>query len=187
MNYFFSIKKGKVDKSVKNITFFSLKCFFNELLNSEYYVFSHFCIINSGWDINKNKDNNAFNQTKYISFLNYKMQCNTLLFNILKETPDAPRMVNIFCEETSASVQWISSFNGGDTQKFAVVVSNSHFETSYSDFIPDTGENEIHSKIIQNLQPSSEYLFSVSARNRLGESTSEKFKCTTKQKGFTFF
>lgn len=121
------------------------------------------------------------------SFLNYKMQCNTLLFNKLKETPDAPRMVKIFCEETSASVQWISSFNGGDTQEFAVVVSNGHFETSYSDFIPDTGENEIHSKIIQKLQPSSEYLFSVSARNKLGESTSEKFKCTTKQKGFTFF
>lgn len=121
------------------------------------------------------------------SFLNYKMQCNTLLFNKLKETPDAPRMVKIFCEETSASVQWISSFNGGDTQEFAVVVSNGHFETSYSDFIPDTGENEIHSKIIQNLQPSSEYLFSVSAHNKLGESTSEKFKCTTKQKGFNFF
>lgn len=115
------------------------------------------------------------------------MQCNTLLFNILKETPDAPRMVKIFCEKTSASVQWISSFNGGDTQEFAVVVSNGHFETSYSDFIPDSGESEIHSKIIQNLQPSSEYLFSVSARNKHGESTSEKFKCTTKQTGFTFF
>lgn len=31
--------------------------FFNEFLNLEYYVFSYFCIINLGWDINKNKDN----------------------------------------------------------------------------------------------------------------------------------
>lgn len=88
-------------------------------------------------------------------------------------------------------MQWISSFNGGDTQEFAVVVSNGKFQTTYSDFIPDKGENEILSKHIKNLQPSSEYLFSVSARNSIGESTSEKVKCTTQKQGrisfFSFF
>lgn len=112
------------------------------------------------------------------SFLNYKMQCNTLLFNKLKETPDAPRMVKIFCEETSASVKWISSFNGGDTQEFAVVVSNGHFETSYSDFIPDTGENEIHSKIIQNLQSTCfPFLLGINSENpRLKNSNAQQNK-----------
>lgn len=87
-------------------------------------------------------------------------------------------------------MQWISSFNGGDTQEFAVVVSNGKFQTSYSDFIPDKGNNKILIEHIKNLQPSLEYLFSVSARNSHGESTSEKVKCTTQKQGpisFFFF
>lgn len=55
--------------------------------------------------------------------------------------PNIPRDLTLTCEVTSASVHWVSSFNGGDTQTFTVVAFNVKYGTRYSERIPDMGEN----------------------------------------------
>lgn len=75
----------------------------------------------------------------------------------------------------------MSSFNGGDIQFFTVIALNSQQQQSTSDIISDNGENEIHSTYVQNLQPSTTYVFYVSAQNRHGLSSSENITCTTKE------
>lgn len=86
-----------------------------------------------------------------------------------------PGNIKIDCEETRARVQWRSSFNGGDPQFFTVFASNGQ----QSDNISDRGENVIHSTFVQHLQPSTVYVFYVSAQNSHGFISSEKFRCTT--------
>lgn len=101
--------------------------------------------------------------------------------------PNIPRDVTLTCEVTSASVHWVSSFNGGDTQTFTVVAFNVKYGTRYSERIPDMGENTAHSNFIHNLQPSTSYSFHVSAENSHGNSSSENIICTTQNKGNNFF
>lgn len=96
--------------------------------------------------------------------------------------PNIPRDVTLTCEVTSASVHWVSSFNGGDTQTFTVVAFNVKYGTRYSERIPDMGENTAHSNFIHNLQPSTSYSFHVSAENSHGNSSSENIICTTQNK-----
>lgn len=97
--------------------------------------------------------------------------------NTLTGKPNSPGNIEIFCEKTSANVQWKSSFNGGDPQLFTIFASNGQqFE---SELISDRGENEIHSAFIQNLQPSTTYVFYVSAQNSHGLISSERINCTT--------
>lgn len=93
--------------------------------------------------------------------------------------PSMPRNTKIVCETTGAKVQWISSFNGGDVQSFTVTAINGQYKQSESDTLADMGEYKIHSTYIQNLQPSTMYMFYVSARNRHGFSSSENISCTT--------
>lgn len=100
--------------------------------------------------------------------------------------PDEPRQILATCEITAARVQWISSFDGGDSQTFTVFALNSQYETRYSDPTSDTGENIVHAAYVQNLQPSVSYVFYVFAQNRHGNSSSENFTCTTLEKGRLF-
>lgn len=100
--------------------------------------------------------------------------------------PDILRDVTLTCEVTGASVHWVSSFNGGDTQTFTVVAFNVQYGTSYSERIPDIGENMVHSYSIHNLQPSTLYMFYVSAENKHGISSSENLFCTTQNQGNSF-
>lgn len=86
-----------------------------------------------------------------------------------------PVSIETVCEETLAKVQWKSSFNGGDPQLFTVIASNGQ----QSNNISDKGENVIHSTLVQHLQPSTMYVFYVSARNSHGFILSEKISCTT--------
>lgn len=89
--------------------------------------------------------------------------------------PSMPVNIEIVCEETHAKVQWTSSFNGGDRQVFTIFASNGQ----HSVHIPDKGENVIHLAIIENLQPSTTYVFYVSAQNSHGFISSERISCTT--------
>lgn len=107
--------------------------------------------------------------------LNYRVSN----FTFLTGRPNKPRTIESVCEVTRARVQWKSSFNGGDHQSFTVIALNGHDIESKSDIISDKGENEIHSKFIQNLKPSTPYVFYVSARNSFGFSSSENISCTT--------
>lgn len=97
--------------------------------------------------------------------------------NIHIGKPNMPGDIKIVCEETRARVQWKSSFNGGDPQLFTVFSSNGQ----QSEHIPDRGENRIHITYIQNLQPSTAYVFYVSAQNSHGFSSSERISCTTSE------
>lgn len=97
-----------------------------------------------------------------------------------------PTIDNFLCGVTSARVQWISSFDGGDSQWFTIVALNSLYIESKSDNISDKGINEIHSASVQNLKPSTMYVLYVSAQNSHGLSSSENISCTT-ERGKTYF
>lgn len=114
----------------------------------------------------------------------YKLCLHSSLFITVR--PDIPRNLTVNCDQTGARIQWISGFNGGDTQTFKVFILNGKDKIS-SDRIFDNGENLVHSNYIQNLQPSVTYAFYVSAFNQRGYSSSDNLTCTTLNKGiFTF-
>lgn len=98
---------------------------------------------------------------------------------LLTGKPTMPERVEIVCEVKRARVQWRSSFNGGDPQSFTVIALNGQQRESRSDNISDKGENAIHSTFVQNLQPSTTYVFYVIAQNSHGLSSSENVSCTT--------
>ena len=52
-------------------------------------------------------------------------------------------------------------------------------EASRSEPIHDEGENKLHNTQIQNIQPSTTYTIYVVAKNKHGNSSSEKMKCNT--------
>nr|XP_034303739.1 titin-like isoform X4 [Crassostrea gigas] len=104
----------------------------------------------------------------------------TVIVNVIKQRkPDLPRNIEVTCKVTGAIVQWISSFNGGDTQNFTVITLSGHDGTSLYNGLNDMGENEIHVTYVSNLQPSVTYWFSVSAKNSYGSSSSKAISCTT--------
>lgn len=107
----------------------------------------------------------------------------TIFVNVLpQKSPESARNMTIQCEETSAKVQWISSFDGGDKQMFTVSVLSGMDQIIISNDIPDKGENTVHDIYVQNLQPSSKYTFYVSAQNRRGNSSTENITCITLNK-----
>lgn len=115
-------------------------------------------------------------------------ECSHLdIYIFFLEKPDIPRDVTLTCEVTDANVHWVSSFNGGERQIFTVVAFNVQYGTIYSERIPDMGENMVHSYFIHNLQPSTLYLFYVSAENKHGNSSSRNIVCTTQKQGNIFF
>lgn len=95
------------------------------------------------------------------------------------EKPNMPILSEVVCEVTQAIVKWKSTFNGGDAQLFTAIALNGFYKESYSGPMADKGENEIHSATVQNLKPSTKYLFYVSANNSHGESSSKNFSCMT--------
>ncbi|XP_065933069.1 hemicentin-1-like isoform X2 [Magallana gigas] len=105
------------------------------------------------------------------SYGNFKVIINV----IPQRKPNVPVSIEIVCEETRAKVQWKSSFNGGDPQLFTVIASSGQ----QSNNISDRGENVFHSTFVQHLQPSTMYVFYVSAQNSHGIISSEKKSCTT--------
>ena len=106
---------------------------------------------------------------------------NHLIFIWGTGRPETPKSIAVVCEITQASVQWISSFNGGDQQYFTVVILNGQDGTNISYRFHDKGENELHAAHISNLQPSVTYWFVVSAKNSYGSSLSEITRCKTLQ------
>lgn len=73
----------------------------------------------------------------------------------------------------------MSSFDGGDSQTFTVYAILAQQQASRSELVDDAGENKPHSTEILNLQPSTEYIFYVVAKNKHGSSSSEKMECKT--------
>lgn len=90
-----------------------------------------------------------------------------------------PIISEVVCEVTQATVKWKSTFNGGDDQSFTAIALNGLNKESDSGTIADKGETKLHSAIVQNLRPSTKYLFYVSTYNRHGESLSNNISCTT--------
>lgn len=95
------------------------------------------------------------------------------------EKPNMPILSEVVCEVTQAIVKWKSTFNGGDAQLFTAIALNGFYKESYSGPMADKGENEMHSATVQNLKPSTKYLFYVSANNSHGETSSKNFSCMT--------
>lgn len=48
----------------------------------------------------------------------------------MTEKSSMPNFTEIVCEVTSAKVQWISSFNGGDNQSFTVTAMYGQYKES---------------------------------------------------------
>lgn len=133
----------------------------NVIPQSEYDQFCHY------YNFRNIKKNNKLRLTVY----------NKLYFLYIIDTgkPNMPKNIKLVCEATRAEVKWKSSFNGGDSQLFTVFASNGQ----QSDKISDKGENLIHSTFVQHLQPSTMYVFYVSAQNSHGLISSENISCTT--------
>ena len=93
--------------------------------------------------------------------------------------PDRPRDVETICNIKSAKIQWMSSFNGGDSQTFTVYAILARQEASRSEPVHDKGENKLHNTQLFNLQPSTKYAFHVVAQNKHGNISSEKRECKT--------
>ena len=93
--------------------------------------------------------------------------------------PTSPRIWKASCNGKSAKIEWISSFNGGDSQTFFALGLIGQHEVTRSEAIKDRGENKIHHTELQNLQPSTKYVFYVVAKNRHGNSSSNQMECTT--------
>ena len=93
--------------------------------------------------------------------------------------PNSPRIEKATCNINSAKIEWISSFNGGDSQTFFVLAILDQQKVTRSEYMKDRGENEIHDTELQNLQPSTKYVFYVVAKNKHGNSSSGEIKCTT--------
>lgn len=73
----------------------------------------------------------------------------------------------------------MSFFNSGDHQTFTVHSLIAQQEASRSETLRDWGENKLHYVHLQNLQPSTHYVFYVVAQNKYGNSSSEMVSCIT--------
>ena len=93
--------------------------------------------------------------------------------------PNSPRIEKATCNINSAKIEWISSFNGGDSQTFFALAILDQQKVTRSESMKDRGINQIHYTELQNLQPSSKYVFYVVAKNRHGNSSSAEIECTT--------
>nr|XP_022289451.1 hemicentin-1-like isoform X3 [Crassostrea virginica] len=100
---------------------------------------------------------------------------------IPQRKPYSPRNVGIICRERSATIQWTSSFNGGDPQMFKAMAFLAQKVVSYSESVPDSGQDIVHRTQLQNLEPSTTYAFYIVAKNKHGNSSSEKRDCKTSQ------
>lgn len=94
--------------------------------------------------------------------------------------PDAPSNVFVVCKKTSMTVFWRPGFNGGDIQKFNVLlVNNQTNQITFSKFMPDQDGAESMMLTIESLEPETLYIVSVHASNTHGTVTSENVNCST--------
>lgn len=119
--------------------------------------------------------------TYYLTISNAYGETNVSVNILPQQKPNKPTQIKISCEVRSARIQWMPSFNGGDPQTFTAVALNGQQKISESGTVSDKEDSGIHSVFIQNLQPSTEYVFYVSAQNRHGFSLSENVSCTTEE------
>nr|XP_022323491.1 hemicentin-1-like isoform X2 [Crassostrea virginica] len=98
---------------------------------------------------------------------------------IVNWKPDSPRIGKVSCNVNSAKIEWISSFNGGNSQTFFALGLIAQEEVTRSEAIKDRGENKIHNTELLNLQPSTKYVFYVVSKNKLGNSSSNQMECKT--------
>lgn len=115
------------------------------------------------------------------------MTCWILVSFLIKGKPDIPRDIKVMCKFLKARIQWISSFDGGDPQKFTVMILNGLDGKSLPYRFPDEGENKTHVAFVRNLQPSVTYWFYVTAKNSQGSSTSEVTSCKTVEGNIQLF
>nr|XP_022323492.1 hemicentin-1-like isoform X3 [Crassostrea virginica] len=104
----------------------------------------------------------------------------TIYVNVVPQRkPDSPRIGKVSCNVNSAKIEWISSFNGGNSQTFFALGLIAQEEVTRSEAIKDRGENKIHNTELLNLQPSTKYVFYVVSKNKLGNSSSNQMECKT--------
>nr|XP_022287393.1 hemicentin-1-like isoform X3 [Crassostrea virginica] len=116
----------------------------------------------------------------FVIYISNTFGTTSIYVNVIPQRkPTAPRILEVICKARSAKVQWMSSFNGGDSQMFTVHAFLVQQEASRSEPIHDEGENKLHNTQIQNIQPSTTYTIYVVAKNKHGNSSSEKMKCNT--------
>ncbi|XP_078319162.1 cell adhesion molecule Dscam1-like [Crassostrea virginica] len=148
------------------------------------YEIVHKMIVNTVNKFTIHFSKTTVKQSDYGTFLIYfnnTFGTTSIYVNVIPQRkPAAPRILEVICKSRSAKVQWMSSFNGGDSQMFTVHAFLAQQEASRSKPIHDEGENKLHNTQIQNIQPSTEYMFYVVAKNTHGNSSSEKkMKCNT--------
>lgn len=119
--------------------------------------------------------------TYYLTISNEYGETNVSVNILPQQKPHKPTQIKIVCEVRSARIQWMPSFNGGDPQTFTVVALNGQQKISESGNVSDREDSGFHSSFIENLQPSTEYMFYVSAQNSHGFSLSENVSCTTEE------
>lgn len=90
-----------------------------------------------------------------------------------------PKVIELVCDVRQATLRWVSSFNGGDSQSFTAFALNGQGKEIKSDIVSDKGEKKLHFTFVHNLEPSTAYVFYVSAYNKHGLSPSENISCIT--------
>nr|XP_022323489.1 hemicentin-1-like isoform X2 [Crassostrea virginica] len=129
--------------------------------------------------LNKTTVKQADYGTYYLNITN-SFGGSTIYVNVVRQRePTSPRIGKASCNDNSAKIEWISSFNGGDSQTFFVLGLIGRHEVTRSEAIKDRGENKIHNTDLLNLQPLTKYVFYVVAKNEHGNSSSDEIECTT--------
>ncbi|XP_022287174.2 nephrin-like [Crassostrea virginica] len=122
----------------------------------------------------------------FVIFINNTFGTTSIYVNVIPQrVPTNPRINKVICNVRSTRIQWMSSFDGGDSQTFTVYAILAQQQASRSELVDDAGENKPHSTEILNLQPSTEYIFYVVAKNKHGSSSSEKMECKTLEETYT--
>ncbi|XP_078323845.1 neural cell adhesion molecule 1-like isoform X3 [Crassostrea virginica] len=103
------------------------------------------------------------------------------VYVVPQRKPNSPRIEKATCNINNAKIEWTSSFNGGVSQTFFALAILDQQKVTRSESVKDRGKNKIHYTELQNLQPSTKYVFYVVAKNKHGNSSSDKIECTTLQ------
>lgn len=99
-----------------------------------------------------------------------------LLFSLYVVGPPDPTFIlNVSCGVQTAKLYWLSSFNGGDIQKFSIIVHKIEKDIYFHETdVNDEDGNNIKFESIKLL--AGEYLFQIYGKNRYGNRTSTNSK-----------
>jgi hypothetical protein len=101
---------------------------------------------------------------------------------LLTGPPLAPTNVTLVCGTFPVELSWISNFNGGDSQTFKIsysTIENSPYEDV--EIISDKGYGILHS-YTPSTKVQGPAWFTVTASNKLGNSTSDAVFCIVQGK-----